>query len=394
MRDAVIVSTARTPVGKAYRGAFNNAHGAQLAGHAIRHAVARAGVDPAEIEDCILGCALQQGATGSNIARQAALAADLPVSVAGTTIDRQCSSGMQAIGLAVQRVRLDQVPVVVAGGVESISLVQNEHMNLHRAQHPDLIARVPAIYWPMIDTAEFVAAKYGVTREAQDQFAAISQQRAAAAQEQGRFDAELVAIDVRKLVTDKSSGTTTEEAIRADRDEGVRPGTNLAGLADLQPVRGADKTVTAGNASQLSDGASACVVMERKLAEQRGLEVLGVWCGLAVVGCAPEEMGIGPIPAVTRLLQRHGLRVDDIDLWELNEAFAAQVIPCRDRLGIDPGKLNVNGGAIALGHPYGMSAARLVGHALLEGKRRKAKRAVVTMCVGGGMGAAALLEIG
>ena len=390
--DAVIVSTARTPIGKAFRGAYNDTHGGTLAGHVVKHAVVRSGIDPHEIEDVILGCGYPEGATGRNIARVAAIRAGLPVNVAGTTVNRFCSSGLQTISMAAQRVIVDGTGPIVAGGVESISLVQNNR-NTYRDSEPWVTEFKPELYWPMIETAETVAKRYNVSREAQDEFALVSQQRIAAAQAAGRFDAEIVPLATRKAIVDKATGATTYEDVKLERDEGNRPQTTLADLAKLEPVRGPGNFITAGNASQLSDGASACVVMSAKEAQRRNIEPLGIYRGLVVVGLQPDEMGIGPIDAVPLLLKRNGLRVSDIDLWELNEAFAVQALYCRQQLDIDPEKFNVNGGAIAIGHPYGMSGARLVGHALIEGKRRGARYVVVTMCVGGGQGAAGLFEI-
>lgn len=392
MDDAVIVSTARTPIGKAYRGAFNNTEAPTLLAHVISAALTRAKIEAGEIEDVVIGCVMQQGTQGANLARNAALRAGMPVTASGTTIDRQCASGLQAIAVAARSVVCDGVVAAVAGGCKSISLVQNEHMNAFHAKDPELLKIKGDVYMPMIDTAEVVAKRYGISRERQDEYGLESQRRTAAAQQGGRFNEELVRFSARMSVADKATGSVTYRDVTLASDEGIRPETTAEGLAGLKTVRGEGFTITAGNASQLSDGASACVVTSDKLAQQKGLKPLGIFRGFVTAGCEPDEMGIGPVFAVPRLLKRHNLTVDDIDLWELNEAFAVQVIYCRDKLGIDPNKLNVNGGAISVGHPYGMTGARLAGHILTEGRRRKAKYGVVTMCVGGGMGAAGLFE--
>jgi acetyl-CoA C-acetyltransferase len=392
-REAVIVSSARTGLAKSGRGGFNMTHGAAMGGHAIKHAIERAGIDAAEVEDVIMGCGTPEGATGQNVGRLAAIWGGCPVTTSGVTVNRFCSSGLQTIAMAAGRVLNENVPVAIGAGVESISMVQMQGANYNNITEEKLMGTFPALWMPMIETADIVSERYNVSREAQDEYALLSQQRMAAAQEANLFADEIVPMATKMKQVNRETGEETIVDYIVDRDECNRPGTKLENLQGLSPVRGDGHFVTAGNASQLSDGASACVVMEGKEAERRGLEPLGAFKGFAVAGCEPDEMGIGPVFAVPRLLERHGMSVDDVDLWELNEAFASQTIYCRDRLEIDPTKYNVNGGSIAIGHPYGMTGARLVGHALMEGKRRGAKNVVVTMCIGGGMGAAGLFEV-
>ncbi|HEU0198748.1 MAG TPA: acetyl-CoA C-acyltransferase [Nevskiaceae bacterium] len=399
MTDAVIVSVARTPIGKAFRGAFNDTDAPVLGGHVVRAAVARAGIKPEEVDDVIIGCAAQQGTQGYNLGRLCVYAAGLPYSVPGMTLDRQCSSGLQAIALAARSIMAGEQDVIVAGGVESVSLVQNAHKNRYRAESEAVIAAEPNAYMPMIETAEVVARRYGISRQAQDEFSLLSQQRTAAAQQAGRFADEIVPLETVKQLFNKAREPTEKQTVRLEQDEGNRPDTTMEGLASLKPVWKNGKVIaqgefiTAGNASQLSDGAAAVVVMSAERARARGLKPLGIYRGFAVAGCNPDEMGIGPAYAVPKLLKRHGLQVSDIGLWELNEAFAVQSLYCRDTLGLPPDRLNVDGGAIAVGHPFGMTGARMVMHALIEGRRREVKYVVTTMCIGGGMGGAGLFEV-
>ena len=393
MTDAVIVSTARTGLGKSYRGALNNTHSVDMAGFVIEEAVKRAGIDPALVEDVILGATFHEGAQGKNMARLAAIRGGLPVTTAGMSLNRFCSSGLQSIAIAAQRVVSEKIPAIVAGGVESISLCQNDKINMFHGTNEWIMKNKPELYLSMIETADIVAQRYNVSRESQDEYSLLSQQRVAAGQQSGKFADEIVPFKAIMKVQNKETGEITDQEVVLDRDECNRPSTTLEGLSSLQPVRGPGNFITAGNASQLSDGASVCTVMNSKVAEQLNVEPMGIFRGFAVAGCEPDEMGIGPVFAIPRLLQRNGLTMDDIGLWELNEAFASQVVYCRDRLGIPAENLNVNGGSIAIGHPYGVTGSRLTGHALIEGKRRGVKYVVVTMCIGGGQGAAGLFEV-
>ena len=392
MREAAIISTARTGLAKAMRGGFNKTHGITMGGHTVKHAIERAGVEAGEVEDVIFGCGQPEGATGHNIGRNVAIAGGCPVTVPGTTINRFCSSGLQSIAVAAQRIIVDGIKVAIGGGVESISMTQ-QNMNMKHLIEPELQKICPALWMPMINTADVVADRYKVSREYQDEYSLQSQQRTAAAQTAGKFKDEIVPLTTKMDVMNKETKEVTEQEVTVDKDECNRPQTTLESLASLMPVMGPDKYITAGNASQLSDGASSCLLMDLKEAEKRNIEPMGIFRGLSVAACEPDEMGIGPVFAVPKLLEQHGLKVDDIDIWELNEAFAVQVLYCRDKLGIDNEKLNVNGGSISIGHPYGMTGSRMTGHILIEGKRRNAKYGVVTMCVGGGMGAAGLFEI-
>lgn len=392
-REAVIVSTARTGLAKSGRGGFNMTHGAAMAGHAVKHSIERAKLDPKEIDDVIMGCGTPEGATGQNVGRLAAIWAGCPVTTSGVTVNRFCSSGLQTIAMAAGRVVAEGADAVVGAGVESISMVSMQGINLKDITEEKLMDTYPALWMPMIETADIVAKRYNITRESQDEYSLQSQQRTAAAQDAGYYENEIVPMDTKMKIIDKETGEESIIDYTVDRDECNRPQTTLEGLAGLPPVRGEEHFITAGNASQLSDGAASVVVMDSKLAEQKGLEPLGAFRGFAVAGCEPDEMGIGPVYAIPKLLEKNNLTIDDIDLWELNEAFASQTLYCRDKLGIDNDKLNVNGGSISIGHPFGMTGARLVGHILLEGKRRNAKNAVVTMCIGGGMGAAGLFEV-